>query len=271
MGWAEGQNIQIEIRWGEGDADRIRSYAAELVAQNPDVLVANGGPPVSEFHRLTSTIPIVFVQVPDPVELGLVTSLARPGGNITGFTHFEFTIGGKWLEVLKVISPRINRITFLLPPEHPAWPGFLRTITAAASSVGVTVTPGGIYDAAEIEGTIETFAREPNGGLLVLPSPPTTVNRDLIIALAARHKLPAIYPFSYFPERGGLVSYGVNTVDLTRRAASYVDRILKGEKVSDLPVQAPTKFEFVINLKTAKALGLDIPPTLLATADEVIE
>jgi putative ABC transport system substrate-binding protein len=271
LGWTEGQNIQIEIRWGEGDADRIKTYADELVGMGPDVLVANGGPPMAEFRRLTSTIPIVFVQVPDPVGLGLVTNLAHPGGNITGFTHFEFAIGSKWLELLKEIAPRISRIAFLLPPEHPAWPGFLHTIEAAASSAGVDVTPAGVHDATEIKGAVDAFALKPNSGLMVLPSPPTTVNGDLIITLAARHGLPAIYPFRYFPERGGLMSYGVNTVDLTRRAASYIDRILKGEKPADLPVQAPTEYELVINRKTAKELGLSIPQSLLATADGVIE
>jgi putative ABC transport system substrate-binding protein len=271
LGWTEGQNIQIALRWGEGNADQITADAAEVAATAPDVLVGDGGPSVSELRRLTSTIPIVFVEVPDPVELGVVASLAHPGANITGFTHFELDMGGKWLEMLKEIAPHIGRIAFLLPPEHPAWSGFLHTITAAASSIGLDVTPAGVHDAAEIERAVEAFAREPNGGLMVLPSPPTSINHDLIIALAARYSLPAIYPFRYFVSDGGLVSYGTDIPELFRRAAGYVDRILKGEKPADLPVQAPTKFELVINLKTAKTLGLTVPPNLLATADDVIE
>jgi len=271
LGWTEGRNIRIDVRWGDAVADHIKADAAELVAMAPDVLLGNGAPPVFELRRLTRTIPIVFVNVPDPVELGLVSNMAHPGGNITGFTHFELTMGGKWLELLKEISPRIRRIAFLLSPEHPAWPGFLRTITAVAPSFGVEVTPAGVHDAAEIERAIEAFAREPGGGLMVLPSPPTTLNSDLIIGLAARYSLPAIYPFHYYPARGGLMSYDADSVDQIRRAASYVDRILKGEKPADLPVQAPTKFELVINLKTAKAIGLDVPAALLTRADEVIE
>jgi putative tryptophan/tyrosine transport system substrate-binding protein len=271
LGWIEGRNIQIDIRWGEADAGRARAYAAELVGTAPQVLLGNGGPAVSDLRQETGTIPIVFVMIPDPVALGLVASLARPGGNITGFTHFELAMGGKWLEALKEISPRVSRVAFILPPEHPAWAGFLRTIQAAAPSFGVTVAPGGVHDAAEIERFITSFGREPNGGLLVLPSPVSTVHRDQIIALTARYRIPAIYPFRYFPASGGLMSYGVNPADEFRRAASYIDRILKGEKPVDLPVQAPTKYELVINLKTAKALGLDVPPTLLAIADEVIE
>jgi putative ABC transport system substrate-binding protein len=271
LGWIEGRNVDIAVRWSDGDAQRVKDYAAELVAAKPDVLVSDGGPPVSEFHRLTSTIPIVFAEVPDPVEIGLVASLASPGGNVTGFTHFEFSMGGKWLQTLKELAPGMTRVAFLLSPEHPAWPGFLRAITAAGQSAGVDVTPAGIHDAAEIRDAIEAFAAKPNGGLIILPSPPTTVHRDLIIALAARHKLPAIYPFRYFVVDGGLMSYTTDILDLFRRAAGYVNRILKGEKPANLPVQAPTNYQLVINLKTAKALGIDVPPSMQQLADEVIE
>jgi putative ABC transport system substrate-binding protein len=271
LGWTEGKNIEIAVRWGEGDAERVKDYAAELVAAKPDVLVSDGGPPVSEFHRLTSTIPIVFAEVPDPVEIGLVASLASPGGNVTGFTHFEFSMGGKWLQTLKELAPGMTRVAFLLQPEHPAWPGFLRAITAAGASAGVDVTPAGIHDAVEIKDAIEAFAAKPNGGLIVLPSPPTTVYRDVIIALAARHNLPAIYPFRYYVADGGLISYTTDILDLFRRAAGYVNRILKGEKPANLPVQAPTNYQLVINLKTATALGLEVPPSMQQLADEIIE
>jgi putative tryptophan/tyrosine transport system substrate-binding protein len=271
LGWTEGGNVRIDIRWGEGEADRIIAGAAELIGMSPNVLVASSPAHASELRKGTRTIPIVFVQVPDPVELGLVVSLARPGGNVTGFTHFELAMGGKWLEVLKEISPRVRRVALLQNPDHPAWPGFLRTIKAAAPSFGVEVIPAGIHDAHEIAGMIEAFAREADGGLIVLPSPQTTMHRDLIIALAARHRLPAIYPFRYMVVEGGLISYGIDNLDMWRRSASYVDRILKGEKPADLPVQAPNKFELTINLKTAKALSLTVPLIMQMTADEVIE
>jgi putative tryptophan/tyrosine transport system substrate-binding protein len=200
-----------------------------------------------------------------------VTSLARPGGNVTGITHFEPAMAGKWLEALKEVAPRVSRVAFLLHPEHPAWAGYLDAINAAARSFGIAVVPSGIRDGAEIERAIETFAREPNGGLLVMPDVVTYVHRELIVALAARHRLPAMYPFRYFPASGGLMSYGVDPINVFRHAGFFVDRILKGAKPSELPVQAPTKFELVINLKTARALGLEVPPTLLARVDEVIE
>jgi putative ABC transport system substrate-binding protein len=222
-------------------------------------------------QRASRTVPIVFVMVPAPVEAGYVASLAHPGGNITGFTHFEHTIAGKWLELLKQVSPSVNRVAFLLHPEHPGWAGYLGTIKSAAASFGVEVTPGGARDAPDIKRVIEAFAGGSNGGLVVLPDVMTQVHRELIIALAARHHMPAIYPFRYFPAAGGLMSYGIDPVDMFRRAASYIDRIFKGERPADLPVQAPTKYELVINLKTAKALGLTVPNTLLANADEVIE
>jgi putative tryptophan/tyrosine transport system substrate-binding protein len=270
LGWTEGGNVRIDIRSAEGDADHIRTSIAELIGMSPDVLLGSGGP-VTELRKGTSTIPIVFVTVPDPVELGLVSSLAQPGGNVTGFTHFELAMGGKWLELLKEISPSVRRVALLQNPEHPSWAGFQRTIKAAAQSFGVEVIPAGIHDAGEIVGAIEAFSREANGGLIVLPSPPTTLHRGLIVALAARHWLPAIYPFRYFVAEGGLISYGVDNLDMWRRSASYVNRILRGEKPADLPVQAPTKYELVINLKTAKSLGLTVPLIMQMTADGVIE
>jgi putative ABC transport system substrate-binding protein len=271
LGWIEGRNIRIDERWGAGNPETLRTYVAELVASAPDAVLAHTPPVVAAVKRETRTVPIVFVMVPAPVEISLVASLARPGANITGFTHFELTMAGKWLEALKEISPRVRRVAFLLHPEHPAWAGYMRTVKDAASSFDVEVIPAGIRDAGEIEHVIDSFAREPNGGLFVLPDIVTYVHRELIIALAARHRLPAIYPFRYFPAAGGLMSYGADPVDMFRRAAAYVDRILKGEKPADLPVQAPTKFELVINLKTARSIGLDIPATVLARADEVIE
>ncbi len=271
LGWSEDHNTRIEVVWGAVDTDHVMADAAELIRASPDVIVTNGAVSTTEVAKATSTISVVFVQVPDPVDLGVVPSLARPGGNITGFTHFELTFAGKWLEALKDMAPQMRRVLLVTLAGHPALPGFLRTITGLESSSGVKAMPAGVHNAAEVERAIEGFAREPNGGLIVLPSPIASTHRDLIIALAARHRLPAIYPFRYFPEYGGLSFYGIDTVDLYRRAASYVDRILKGEKPADLPVQAPTKYELVINLKTAKALGLEVPPTLLARADEVIE
>jgi putative tryptophan/tyrosine transport system substrate-binding protein len=271
LGWSEDRNTRIEVVWGAGDADHVMADAADLIRASPDVIVTNGPVPTTEVAKATSTIPVVFAQVPDPVDLGIVASLARPGGNITGFTHFEVTFAGKWLEALKDLAPQMRRVLLITLAGHPALPGFLRTITGLESSSNVKAMLAGVRNAEEVERAIEGFAREPNGGLIVLPSPIAPTHRELIIALAARHRLPTIYPFRYFPEYGGLSSYGIDTVDVYRRAASYVDRILKGEKPGELPVQAPTKFELVINLKTAKALGLDVTPTLLARADEVIE
>src|SRR6516162_4487308 len=271
LGWSENRNTRIDVVWGAGDADHVRADAAELIRESPDVIVTDGPVATTEAGKAAPVIPIVFVQVPDPVNLGIVASLARPGQNITGFTHFELAFAGKWLEMLKDMSPQTRRVLLVTLAEHPSLPGFLRTITALESSSGVKATPAGVRNAAEVERAIDDFAREPNGSLIVLPSQISENHRELIIALAARHRLPAIYPWRYFAESGGLSSYGIDTVDMWRRAASYADRILRGEKPADLPVQALTKYELVINLKTVKALGLEIPSSVLARADEVIE
>jgi len=271
LGWTVGRNVQIDYRWGAGDADRIRKFATELVALAPDVILSTGSPSAAAFQQVTRTVPIVFVTVVDPVGSGFVDTLARPGGNITGFTLYEYSISGKWLQLLKEIAPGVTRAGVIRDPALASGGGQLGVIQAVAPSVGVEVTPLNVRDAGEIERAITAFARPPNGGLIVTASTLAGVHRDLIIALAARHKLPAVYAVRYLVVGGGLISYGPDTVDQYRRAASYVDRILKGEKPGDLPVQAPTKYDLVINLKTAKALGLEIPPTLLARADEVIE
>jgi putative ABC transport system substrate-binding protein len=270
LGWNDGRNVRIDFRWGGADVERIRKYAAELVALAPDVIVCSGSPTVAALEQATSTVPIVFVQVPDPVSSGHVESLARPGGNATGFATFEYGFGGKWLELLKEISPRVTRAAVLRDVALAAGSGQFGAIQSVAPSLGVELSPVGVRDASEIERAVTAFARGSNGGLIVTGSSLTLFHRDLIVALAARYKLPAVYPYRYFATDGGLLSYGPNTVDPFRRAAGYVDRILKGEKPADLPVQAPTKYELVINLKTAKALGLTIPQTLLARADELI-
>jgi putative ABC transport system substrate-binding protein len=263
--------VQIDYRWGAGDADRIRKFAAELIALAPDVILSTGSPSVAALQQATRTVPIVFATVVDPLSSGFVDTLARPGGNITGFTLFEYSISGKWLQLLKEIAPRTTRAAVIRDPALTAGGGQLGVIQAVALSVGTEVTPVNVRDAGEIERAITAFARSPNGGLVVTGSTLAGVHRDLIITLAARHQLPAVYAQRYFVTGGGLISYGPDSIDPYRRAAGYVDRILKGEKPADLPVQAPTKYELVINLKTAKALGLDVPPTLLARADEVIE
>ena len=249
----------------------IRKYAAELVALAPDVILTSGNASMPALLQATRTVPIVFVNVADPVGAGFVDSLARPGGNATGFIQFEYNLSGKWLELLKEIAPRVTRAAVLRDPALVSGIGQFAVIQSAAPSVGVEVSPVNVRDAAEIERTVAAFARPSNSGLIVTTSALTVVHRDLIISLAARHKLPAIYYRRYFVTSGGLMSYGSDVVDHFRRAAGYVDRILKGEKPADLPVQTPTKYELVINLKTAKALGLEVPPTLLARADEVIE
>ena len=270
-GWIDGRNIRIDYRFGGGDANLMPKFAKELVELRPDVIVASATAAATAVRQQTLSIPIVFVQIPDPVATGYVTNLARPDGNITGFTNFEFSIGGRWLQVLKECSPGVSRIAVVFDPANPSWAAYLRTIEAAAPSFSVQLTPVGVHDAAEVENGITTFAREPNGALVVLPGPATVAHRGPIIAMAARHRLPAIFPYRYFVTDGGLMSYGVNVSDLHKQAATYVDRLLKGAKPADLPVVLPTKFDLVLNLKTAKALGLTIPPTLLTSADEVIE
>jgi len=271
FGWTEGTNVLIHYRWVGDDAARVRLYATELTGMRPDVIWASGSLQLLLLKRATRTIPIVFTQVYDPVGSGFVTNLNRPGGNITGFTLGEFSMGGKTLEVLKEVAPQVSRVAVLLNLEQPPHVAMWRSIEAIAPSFGVRLTPADAPDSDEIERAIEAFAREPNGGLIVLPSPITQVHRELITALAARHRLPAAYAFRFYVTSGGLVSYGIDPADQARQAAGYVDRILKGEKPADLPIQQPTKFELVINLKTAKALGLDIPTSLLARADEMIE
>jgi putative ABC transport system substrate-binding protein len=271
LGWTDGLNVRIDYRWGATDAERGLRYAAELVALAPDVILTAGEQAVAALQRTTRTVPIVFAQVPDPVGAGFVDSLARPGGNITGFAVFEYGISAKWLELLKQIAPHMTRVAVLRDPATASGTGQLGAIQAAAPSFGVELRPVDVRDAGEIERVITAFASAANGSLIVTGSTEAVVHRDLIVTLAARHRLPAVYSQRFFVTGGGLISYGPDRVDQHRRAASYVDRILKGEKPADLPVQAPTKYELVINLKTAKALGLEMPPTLLARADEVIE
>jgi putative tryptophan/tyrosine transport system substrate-binding protein len=270
-GWAVGRNLRIDYRWGAGDADRFRRYAAELVALAPDIILATSGATVPWLLQATRSVPIVFAQVPDPVGAGFVASLAHPGGNITGFTNFDYSMGGKLLELLKEIAPRVTRAAVLRDSGDPAGIGQWGAIQTAAPSFGMELRPIDVRDAGEIERGLTAFARSSNGGLIITGSAPATVHRDLIITLAARHQLPAVYPFRHFVAGGGLISYGSDPIDQFRRAAGYVDRILKGEQPADLPVQNPTKYELLINLKTAKALGVEVPPTLLARADEVIE
>jgi putative ABC transport system substrate-binding protein len=270
-GWAVGRNVRIDLRWGAGDADRFRKQAAELVALAPDVILASSLPVVGPLLHETRTVPIVFVQVVDAVGSGLVASLARPGGNATGFTSFEYGMSGKWVELLKEIAPGVTRVAVLRDTGSSSGFGQLGAIQSAASSFGMELTPVGVSDAGEIERGVSAFARAANGGVIVTGSTPAIVHRELIITLAARHRLPAVYGLRPFVTSGGLISYAPDSINPYRRAASYVDRILKGEKPADLPVQSPTKYDLVINLKTAKALGLTVPPSLLARADEVIE
>jgi putative ABC transport system substrate-binding protein len=271
LGWTDGRNVRIDTRWGEGDANRGKASAAEFVRSAPDVIVVAGNPSLAELQRLTTTIPIVFTQVADPVGSGFVAGVARPGGNITGFETLGPAMGGKWLGVLKEAAPNLGRVAVLFGSDSAANTALLRAAEAVAPSLGVTVAPVDIHPGSEIEPVIATFAGQPDGGLIVMPHPNTMANRGSIIVLAARHRLPAIYPFRYFATEGGLMSYGPDQVDQWRGAATYVDRILRGEQPGGLPVQAPTKFELVINLKTAKALGLNIPPAFPLRADEVIE
>jgi len=271
LGWSNGQNVQIDIRTGAGDADRIRRYAEELVGLAPDVIFATGTSVVAPFLKATRTVPVVFTNVVDPVGAGFVDSLARPGGNVTGFVSFEYGLSAKWPELLKDIAPRVTRVAVIRDPNISAGTGQLGAIQAAASSLGLELIAVNPREASEIERAITAFARTPNGGLITTGSALAIIHRDLIIGQAAKHKLPAVYHRRVFPASGGLISYGPDVIDLSRRAAGYVDRILKGEKPADLPVQSPSKYELVINPKTAKALGLTIPPAILARADEVID
>jgi putative ABC transport system substrate-binding protein len=271
LGWTVGRNVRIDYRWGGGDAERIRGYAAELVALAPDIILASGGVTMAPLQQATRTVPIVFASVIDPVGAGYVASLARPGGNATGFTQFEYGISGKWLELLKEIAPGVTRAAVLRDPATAAGIGQLGAIQSVAPAFGVEVSPIDVRKAGEIERAVAAFARGSNDGLIVVPAALAIVHRELIITLAARHRLPAVYPLRFFVTSGGLISYGSDSIDAYLRAAGYVDRILKGEKPADLPVQAPTRYELAINLKTAKTLGLNVPSALIARADEVIE
>jgi putative tryptophan/tyrosine transport system substrate-binding protein len=260
LGWTDGRNVRIDLRWGAGDAERTRNFVAELVALGPDVILASGDHPVVALQQATRTVPIVFTMVADPVGAGFVESLAHPGGNTTGFTLYEYNMSAKWLELLKELAPGVKRVAVIREAG-----------TAAGTGLGLELSPIGVRDAGEMERAVAAFSRSPNSGMIVTGSAQAAVHRDLIVTLAARHKLPAVYVARFFVTAGGLISYGPDFLDEHRRAAGYVDRILKGEKAADLPVQAPTKYELVINLKTAKTLGLEIPAILLARADEVIE
>jgi ABC-type uncharacterized transport system substrate-binding protein len=271
LGWTDGRNVRIDYRWAAADVDRSRKSAAALIALAPDVILATAFPATQALQQATHTVPIVFVNVVDPVGAGFVESIAQPGGNITGFTLYEYGISAKWLELLKEIAPWVKRAAVLRSAAEASGIGQYAVILAAAPSVEVDVRPVGVKEPGEIERAVTAFARASNGGLIVTASTLAGIHRKLIIALAAQYRLPAVYPFRYYATSGGLISYGPDSVDSYRRAAAYVDRILKGEKPADMPVQAPTKYELIINLKTAKALGLTVPPSLLARADEVIE
>jgi putative ABC transport system substrate-binding protein len=271
LGWTVGHNVRIDYRWGAGDADRNRRNATELAALAPDVILVTGTPVLGPLLQATRTIPIVFMQVPDPVGAGYVESLSRPGGNATGFSTIDYATSGKWLQLLKEIAPNVTRAAVLRDDTSSAGIGQWAGMQSGASSLGVDLRPIGMSDFATIERTINAFARDPNGGLIVTESGPAIVHREQIVALAARYRLPAVYGQRFFVTEGGLISYGHDTIEPYRRAAGYVDRILKGEKPADLPVQSPTKYQLVINLKTAKALGLTVPQSLLSRADEVIE
>jgi ABC-type uncharacterized transport system substrate-binding protein len=270
LGWAVGRDLKIESRQVGGDLDRLRRDAAELIARAPDVILSIGSVALAPLQQATSTIPIVFVNVPDPVGAGFVRSMAHPGGNITGFSNFEYDMSGKWAELLKQIAPHVTRAVVFRDPMSAAGIGQFAAVRSVAQPLGIELTPLNVRDTNEIERAVTEFARAGNGGMIVTAGG-TAARRKLIISLAAHHKLPSVYPYRYYAVDGGLITYGPNSHDMVRQAAGYVDRILKGEKPADLPVQAPTKYELVINLKTAKALGLEVPPTLLARADEVIE
>jgi putative ABC transport system substrate-binding protein len=276
LGWADGRNLKIEYRWGGGDLELMRSQAAEVVRTAPDLIVANSTPVAAAVKAVLQeqgrSLPIVFTQVTDPIGQGLVSNLAQPGGNLTGFTSFEFSIGTKWLEMLKQVAPQVKRVALVFNPETAPFADlFWRPVETAAPSFAVTPIKAAARDAAAIERAVDALAREQDGGLMVLPDVSTATHRDLIIALAARHRLPAVYPFRYFATSGGLLSYGSDQADIFRGASAYVDRILKGTRPGELPVQAPNRYLLVINLRTARTLGLEIPPTLLGGADAVIE
>jgi putative tryptophan/tyrosine transport system substrate-binding protein len=271
LGWVVGRNIQFDVHFTTQNIDRIRAGAADIAASGPELIYVWSNPGLAAMKQATQTIPVVFVLVSDPVGSGLVPNLARPGGNITGFQNFETAIGGKWLELLKEAAPGVRRVGVLYNQSIVANVEFLRTAQHESSSVGVTVMPAELHDTADIEHVVTEFAREPDSGLIVTPNPLNARNTEVIIGLAAQLRLPAIYPFRLDPQKGGLMSYGFDTIEQQRRAADYVDRVLKGEKPADLPVQAPTKYQLVINLKTAKALGLDVPLLLQQRADEIIE
>jgi putative tryptophan/tyrosine transport system substrate-binding protein len=272
LGWTEGHNLSIDFRWGSGESEQMRALARELVDLKPDLIVGMTTPAVTALVQETTTIPILFVNIVDPLGSGFISNMARPGGNVTGFLNFEFSMGGKWLETLKQIAPAVRRVALLFNPHTaPYATSFMRVAAAAAPSFGIEPIAAGVHDNGELERTVGDFAAKPDGGLIILPDAFTANHRNLIIALAARFRLPAIYPLRVFATSGGLISDGGDSTDNFRRAASYVDRILKGANPGDLPVQAPSKFELVINLKTANALGLNVPPMLLARADEVIE
>lgn len=271
LGWEQGRNIEIEYRWTAGDPTRRTSYAVELAGIGFDLLFVTGSPELGELHRQTAMTPIVFAQVSDPVKLGILANLARPGGNITGYVNFEHSVGAKWLSLLKDTTPNVNRVAVIFDPRNLAMPSYLEAVKVAAPSFGISLTLADVRNATDIEHAITSFAQYPNGGMVVVPNAPTILHRDLIIGLAARYKLPAIYGYRLFTRSGGFISYGVDLADQYRQAASYVDRILKGAKPGDLPVQLPTKYELIVNLKTAKGLGLTLPEAFLQTADEVIE
>ena len=271
LGWVEGRNLRIDVRYASGSADRMRAHALELVQSAPDVLFASATSSLAELHRATTTIPIVFAQVTDPVGAGFVKSLARPGGNITGFTQHEFSIGIKWLELLKELVPQTRHVAIVYDPQNPATAGYRSAIASGAQPFQVELSEHPVRDAAEIERAFALIAQRPDSGLVILPGPAPSVRVDVVVALANKHRLPAVYPFRYWVASGGLAFYGIDNIELHKQAASYVDRILKGEKPADLPIQNATKFELVINLKAAKALGINLPNSLLARTDAVIE
>jgi putative ABC transport system substrate-binding protein len=272
LGWMEGRNIQVDYRWAAGDIERTRTFANELVKSAPEVIVVNTPLGSSELRQATSTIPIVFVQVLDASESGIVANPARPEANVTGFTNFyEYAMAGKWMTLLKEIAPSVKRVAVMQNPNHPSWVGYLRTSTTAGPILGVSVIPAGVYAPTDIDNFLNVFANEANGGLVVFPDTFNTVHRERIIALAVSNRLPAIYPSRFFASEGGLMAYGADLVELLRLAATYVDRILRGERPGDLPLQSSTKFELIVNLKPAKVIGLEVPPKLLAITDEVIE